>query len=103
MNTHNEGNGHQMADYEGHGRALRALAALEQDAIARARAEGERARAEAASRREAQPAELSYRLLGPYQAPSAGEIQVAAAIVGGLDELGSRRWPLTIPLMGGGR
>ncbi len=86
---------------DGHGRALRALAAMEQDAVAKARAEGERARAEAeARRREAQPSELAFPVLGPYRPPSSGELQAGAVMLAGLYELESRRWPLTVPLVG---
>ena len=54
-----------MADYEGHGRALRALAALEQDAVERGRAASERARAEASRPAREQSAIVSVPALGP--------------------------------------
>jgi hypothetical protein len=95
-----------MAD--GHAGALRALAQMEQDAIARARAEGERARAEAeaARRSEAQPAELSIPINGPYRPPSPGELaamEAGALMLAGLQTLEARRWPLSMPIMEDGR
>ncbi len=89
-----------------HQGALSALEQMERDAIAGARAEGERARAEAARRREAQPAELSIPINGPYRLPSPGELAAmhAGALIGaGLQELEARRWPLSVPVFGGER
>jgi hypothetical protein len=67
-----------MAENDGHARALRALAAMEQDSIDRARAAGEQSRAEASARtgRAArdQPDVLSIPLLGPYRPPTPGEL-----------------------------
>jgi hypothetical protein len=64
-----------------HHGALQALAQMEHDAIARARAESERAMGGGGGgrRRDAQPAELSIPTDGLYRPPSRGELAVMRA------------------------
>jgi septal ring factor EnvC (AmiA/AmiB activator) len=99
-----------MAERDGHAAALRALAAMEQNAIARARAAGEQARAEAAARtgRAAteQPAVVSIPTLGPYKPPTPGEQAAAAAgaqMLARLEALEAERWRLSVPVVGDDR
>jgi hypothetical protein len=99
-----------MRAADGHRKALRALAAMEQDSIERARAAAEQARAEASARtgraaRE-QPDVLSVPLLGPYRPPDPGELAAMVAgaqMLAGLQALEAKRWPLSMPVMGSGR
>jgi hypothetical protein len=98
-----------MAERDGHAAALRALAAMEQDAIARARAAGEQARAAASQpgqKAAAQSAVVSIPALGPYKPPTPGEQAAMAAgaqMLAGLQALEAERWRLSMPVIGGGR
>jgi hypothetical protein len=96
-----------MAD--GHASALRALAAMEQDAIQRARAAGAQARAAASQpgqKATTEPGVLSIPINGPYRPPDPGELaamQAGAAMLAGLQQLAAKRWSLSMPVMGGDR
>jgi hypothetical protein len=94
----------------GHARAMRALAAMEQDAIERARAAGEQSRAEASARTgqaaSEQPEVLSIPINGPYRPPDPGELAAmaaGAAMLARLQALEAKRWPLSMPVIGGDR
>jgi hypothetical protein len=99
-----------MAENDGHGRALRALAAMEQDAIERARAAGEQSRAEASARtRRAaaeQPTVVSVPTLGPYKPPGLGDQAAMAAgaqMLSRLQAMEAERWRLSVPIVGDDR
>ena len=99
-----------MSAADGHREALRALAAMEQDSIERARAAAEQARAEASARtgRAAteQPTVVSVPTLGPYKPPTPGAqaaIAAGAQILAGLEALEQERWRLSVPVLGGDR
>lgn len=98
-----------MAENDGHRRALRALAEMERDAIERARAEIDQARAAGSPPRDkavAEPWVLSVPSLGPYRPPDAGELaamQAGAQVLSRLQAMEAARWRLTIPVTGEGR
>jgi len=90
-------------------RALRSAAWLEQDAIDRARAAATQARADASKpgqKATAQSAVVSVPAVGPYIPPGMGEQAAMAAgaqMLAALQALEAERWPLTLPVVGGGR